>query len=138
MGIQEFREYCEKHQNGNRLSQDSPNHRKICDTILNNPILIGLRGVSYRYQEVSLLEGKKKIGEIDMVLFDRNQEMYICEVKSGGKFRGAGRQLDREYNFIRTNFGVLPIRVYVRKKKGQDITGEVRMPAIRDVFSLLD
>lgn len=112
MSLDDFERYCEKLSNHVRGVED-PAHRALIRSLVGDSQRFGIRNVRAAYADVALFKNHAEIGNIDVILF--GDETYVCEVKATDKSNAGSSQLERAYEYVRDNFGVLAIRLCVRK-----------------------
>lgn len=139
MTLEDFREYCEENQCSNPVSGSSE-HDRAAHILFSNPHFIGLRDIAHKYREVAFYsKAHETVTATDMIFFlSRDQLPYICEVKTGWRTgQGAIAQLEKQYDYVRDRFGILPIRMSIRCPPNGQITRNVIPAELKDVMDLL-
>ncbi|MFH1365065.1 MAG: hypothetical protein ABIH28_00580 [archaeon] len=135
--LDNFRKYCEKYQDTFGSMYSSEKHDALVKRILQNPKLIGLRGIQFKYKEVRLI-GKNKPGRIDLTFITDEEISYICEIKASSKDgRGIETQLERYYGWIRDKFKITPKRIVVQLTKTGKLRKKIIPAEIEDIFQLI-
>lgn len=58
-------------------------HENLKQKIITNPGLIGLEKISDYKEEMPYSNGKRKIGQVDIVFWDHIGRMYLVEITTG-------------------------------------------------------
>ena len=128
-----FLKYCRE--KSKRLPLYKTPHDSLIYRIMRDPSVIKLKNILESYTQVPLLKNQEIIGEVDLVSFSSNDEVYICEAKTTLRCgRGAVSQLEKAYEYIKVHFGILPIRVSIRQSFGRKISRTIIMPEINDII----
>lgn len=135
MGLEEFRNHCEEHQGYVDTRPQSRTHDSLVRRVVSDPTKIGIINAGDIFEEVELDTGNG-VGPIDIVIFSQDGEVYICEAKTGYKPGEGGAQLDVRYNYVRDNFGILPVRVKVKGLPKHKIKYIRKSPEMSDVFDI--
>jgi hypothetical protein len=133
--LNNFKNYCERNQNvfTNGLGC-SEAHNHLVRKILNDPHLLNLKRVLFRYKEVDLFS-KEGGGRIDLVFITDEEIPYICEFKSSSRAgRGIEAQLERYYTCIRKKFQITPIRIGVQLTEMGRIKKKIIPVEIKDLL----
>ena len=140
MGLDEFRRYCSENQSYSPAERSfSESLRLMIDKVHTNPSLIGIRGRPDAYRGVSLREGERTIGIVDVVLFDGRGETYLveCNTNPKGRRRGKSERLDDCYALIMERFNVSPQLLFVWSPNGKRIYISQQRPKIEGVLRRL-
>jgi len=130
--MENFERYCMEFSNHTHI-EDQPAHKALVRSLARDPQRFGIRNVRKAYTDVAIFEEKVEIGSIDAVLFA--DETYVCEVKVTDKHIRGSSQLEKAYEYVKNNFGVLVTRLSVRKDS-QGRIGAVKIPpATLDVMA---
>lgn len=112
MSLQNFIKYCDAHgQDFNHLSTNVPHlaaHLKFLRQIYSDPPRYGFGKVENKWIEVACIDEEgSEIARPDIIFIDRNDEVYLIEVKSGERGRkGSTPQLMKAYDFIQRQFDI--------------------------------
>ena len=139
MGIENLKEYCEANQGadiGSKSTRDDlVSHQRLVRSIALNPSSIDLRDIVTTYTEVALIEDGTEIGCVDAVFISRWGDVYICEAKASRKSQGNEKQLQTAYDYIKRNFGILPVRISIKKPASERLKARKVLPDITGLIT---
>ena len=148
MGFEVVREYIEQNQDARAdINSVHEHHRRIVDSVSLRLHEFGVPKPYELFREVSLGQDRE-IARTDLITI-HCKELYLVEVKApephckrtGRELRFAKElandQLSRGYDFFKSTFEVLPIRIYIIKN-GHCFLHHKFSPPIEDVFAQLE
>ena len=101
-------------------------HNESLLELMTKPRLIGLENIDYVSRNTLLFDGKKIIGEIDLIYHRADCGITVVEYKRSNKMhKKAMKQLDLAYHFIEQHYSVLPDKLFVWKDKNKYLVEQV-------------
>ena len=132
MSLDDFERYCMRFSNS-IYTEEQPAHKALVRSLAKDSQRFGIKNVRAAYTEVVIVEDNIEIGSIDAVLFA--DKTYVCEVKVTDKWNAGSFQLEKAYEYVKNNFGVLVTRFSVRKNSRGKIRTTKTPPATLDVMA---
>lgn len=141
MGVKEFREYCEQK---NRLGRSEPDyvHDDLVEKIVKSPGILGFRDIEVCYVNIPVEYRSKEMGSINLVLFSKFGEVYLCEVKTSEKTSTISKsklQLRGAADTLREKFGIYPelFRIHRTRLHGKGGMRKEKIPLMPSEISFL-